>query len=82
MDNSLTMALLVINSMKHEGRSALPDARVVTARRTRSTPGRRVRLRAWLAGVLHHAALAIEPHAPAAAVPRRLGPAAAETTSA
>jgi hypothetical protein len=81
MDNSLMMALLVINSMKHEGRSALPDAPVVTARRARSTPGRRVRLQGWLAGVLHHAALAIEPHPPAAADPRRRGP-AVESTSA
>ena len=82
MDNSLMMALLVINSMQHEGRSALPDAPIVMAQRTRSRPGRRVRLQAWLAGVLHHAALAIEPHPPAAPEPRRLGPAAAETTPA
>ncbi len=82
MDNSLLMAFLVINSMKHEGRSALPNAPVVAARRAGSAPRRRVRLQAWLAGVLHHAALAIEPDPPLVAEPRRRGPGAVETTSA
>jgi hypothetical protein len=87
MDNSLMMAFLVINSMKHEGRSALPDApiataRLATARRTGSKPGMRVRLQARLAGALHHAALAIEPVPPVVAEPRRRRPAAVETTSA
>jgi hypothetical protein len=81
MDNSLMMAFLVINSMKHEGRSALPDAPIATARRAGSTPGRRVRVQAWLAGALHHAALAIEPDSPVVAEPRRRGAAAVETTS-
>jgi hypothetical protein len=81
MDNSLMMAFLVINSMEHEARSALPDAPVATARRAGSTPGGRVRLQGWLAGVLHHAARAIEPDPPVVADPRRRGPAAVETTS-
>ena len=81
MDNSLLMALLVVNSMKHEGRSALPDAPIVTARLTGSAPGRRVRLQVWLAGVLHHAALAIEPDPPVVAESRRRGSAAVESTS-
>jgi hypothetical protein len=80
MDNSLMMAFLVINSMEHEARSALPDAPIATARRTGSTPRRRVRLQGWLADVLHHAARAIEPDAPVGAEPRRR-PAAVETTS-
>jgi hypothetical protein len=82
MDNSLLMALLAINSMKHEGRSALPDAPIVTARLTGSAPGRRVRLQAWLAGVLHHAALALEPDPPVVAEPQRRRPAAVESPSA
>ena len=82
MDNSLMMALLVINSMKHEGRSAWPDAPIATARLAGSRPGRRVRLQAWLARVLHHAALALEPDPPVVAEPRRRGPAAVETTPA
>jgi hypothetical protein len=61
MDSSMMMAFVVINSMGHEARSALPNAPVVEARRPGSTPGRRVRLQGWLAGVLHHAAWAIEP---------------------
>lgn len=81
MDNSLLMALLVINSMKHEGRSALPDAPIEQPGRAGSTHGRRVRLQAWLAGVLRHAALAIEPGPPVVAEPRRRGAAAVETTS-
>jgi hypothetical protein len=80
MDNSLMMAFLVIDSTEHEARSALPDAPLVTARPAGSTPGRRVRLQGWLAGVLHHAARAIEPDPPGVAKPR--GPAAVETTSA
>jgi hypothetical protein len=71
MDNSLLMAFLVINSMEHEARSAWPDAPLAPARRARSTPGRRVRLQGWLAGVLHHAARAIEPDPPVVADPRR-----------
>jgi hypothetical protein len=81
MDNSLMVALTVINSMEHEARSALPDAPLATARRAGSTPRRRVRLQGWLAGVLHRAARAIEPDPPVAADPRRRGPAAVETTS-
>jgi hypothetical protein len=81
MDNSLMMALFVINSIEHEGRSALPDAPVVTARRAGSAPGRRVRLQGWLAGVLHHAALAIEPDPQVVSERRRRGP-AVESTSA
>jgi hypothetical protein len=80
MDSSLMLALTVINSLEHEARSALPDAPVVTARRACSTPGRRVRLRAWLGSVLHQAARAIEPDPPVAAKPLRRGPAAVETT--
>lgn len=80
MDNSLMMALVVINSMKHEGRGASPDAPIATARHASSTSGRRVRVQAWLAGVLHHAALAIEPVPPVVAEPRRRRPAAVETT--
>jgi hypothetical protein len=80
MDNSLMMALLVITSLEHEARSALPDAPLVTARRAGSTPPRRVRLQGWLAGVLHHAARAIEPDPPVAADPRRR-PAGVGTTS-
>jgi hypothetical protein len=82
MDSSLMMALTVINSMENEGRSALPDAPIVTARRTGSKPRRRVRVQAWLAEVLHHAAWAIDPDAPVAAKPLRRGPAAVESTSA
>ena len=81
MDNSLLMALLVINSMKHEGRSALPDAPIEQAGRAGPTPGRRVRLQAWLAGVLHHAALAIEPDPHVVVEPRRRGAASVETPS-
>jgi len=82
MDNSLMMALLVINSMGHEGRNSLHGAPIATARRTSSTPRRRVRLRAWLAGVLHHVARAIEPVPPVAAEPRQRGTAGVETTPA
>ena len=82
MDNSLMMALLVINSMKHEGGSALPVAPIAAARRTGSTPGMRVRLQARLAGALRHAALAIEPVPPVVAEPRRRHPAGVETTPA
>jgi hypothetical protein len=81
MDNSLMMALTVINSLEHEARSALPDAPSVMARRAGSAPRRRVRLQGWLAGVLHHAARTVEPDPPAGADPRRRGPAAVETTS-
>jgi hypothetical protein len=81
MDKWMMMAFLVINSMEHEARSALPNAPIVEARRAGSTPGRRVRLQSWLAGVLHHAARAIEPDPPVVADPRRRGPAAVETTS-
>jgi hypothetical protein len=81
MDNSMMMmAFLVINSMEHEARSALPNAPIVEARRAGSTPGRRVRLQGWLAGVLHHAARAIEPDPPVVADPRRR-PAPVGTTS-
>jgi hypothetical protein len=71
MDSSMMMALVVINSMEHEARSALPNAPVVEERRAGSTPGRWVRLQGWLAGVLHHAAWAIEPDPPVVADPPR-----------
>jgi hypothetical protein len=81
IDSSLTMALLVINSMDHEARSALPDAPVVTGWRPGCTPGRRVRLQGWLSEVFYPAARAIEPDPHLAAKPLRRGPAAVETTT-
>ena len=82
MDNSLMLAFLVIDSMEHDARSALPDAPPAAARRAGSIPRGRVRLQGWLARVLHHAARAIEPDSPVVADPRPRGPAAVETTSA
>jgi hypothetical protein len=82
MDNSLLMAFLVINSMESEARSALPDAPIAPTRRAGSTHRRRLRLRGWLANILHHAARAVEPDPPVGAEVRRRGPAAVETPSA
>lgn len=70
MDFSLVMASLVINTMNHEGRSALPDAPVVAPPRTGRTRRRLTHLRGWLASVLHQAAWAIEPEPPTATDPR------------
>jgi hypothetical protein len=61
MDYSLMMASTLINTMKHEGRSALPDAPVVVERRAEHSRRRPARLRGWLASVLHQVAWAIEP---------------------
>jgi hypothetical protein len=64
--STMTMACAVINTMEHEGRSALPDAPIVAAPR----PGRRARrlaaLQGWLASVLYRAAETVEPDPPTA----------------
>lgn len=61
MDYSLMMACLVINTLNHEARSALPNAPIVTERPARHAHRRMARLQGWLASVLHRAAWAIEP---------------------
>jgi hypothetical protein len=61
MDNSLMMLAYTINTINHEGRSALPDAPVVAPRSTGRNRRRLGRLQGGLANILHQAAWAIEP---------------------
>jgi hypothetical protein len=62
MDFSLMMACAVINTMTHEGRSALPNAPVVAPRSSGRARRRLARLQGRLASALHQAAWAIEPN--------------------
>jgi hypothetical protein len=65
------MAAYAISTMKHEGRSALPDAPVVVERRGGDARRRLAHLQGWLASVLHQVAWAIEPDLPAVTEPRQ-----------
>jgi hypothetical protein len=76
MDYSLMMACLLVNTMNHEGRSALPDAPVVAAPRPGPTRRSLARLQGWLASALHPGARAIEPSPPNVTEPRQCGTAA------
>jgi hypothetical protein len=71
MDFSLVMASMLINTMSHEGRSALPDAPVVAPPRTGRTRRRLTHLQGRLASFLHQAAWAVEPEPPTATEPRQ-----------
>lgn len=72
MEYSLMMlSYVVINTMNHDSRSALPDAPIVAARRAGHTRRRLARLQGWLANVLHQAAWAVEPDLQTVSEPRQ-----------